>query len=88
MNNLDVVFKNYFPDEEDYDSLFHQFYEWLNDDEKNMMFAPIGDHSMWLDLCNNKALDITEVCEYWCSLKLNLLDGTEGFVINDKDIKL
>lgn len=79
LNSLIIVFQNYFPDEEDYDSLFHQFYEWLNDDDKNMIFVPI--HGRWMDLCNSQEVSIDEVCQYWCEhIKLDIHDG-EGFVI-------
>jgi len=82
LNSLDIVFKNYFPDEENYDSLFHQFYEWLNDDEKNMMFVPAaGNMGFYLDLCNTTTIDISAICEYWCEhIKLDIHNG-EGFVI-------
>lgn len=82
IKNLDIVFRNYFPNEDDYDSLFHEFYEWLNDDEKNMMFVPSVSNNTYLDLCNNEKIDVSEVCSYWCKhIKLDIHDG-EGFVIN------
>lgn len=78
---IDIIFRNYFPDEEDYDSLFHQFYEWLNDDEKNMMFIPARKEGYYYDLCNDETISLDNVCEYWVRhIKLDIHDG-EGFVI-------
>ncbi len=79
--NLDIVLKNEFPDEEDYDSLFYQFYEWLNDDEKNMIFIPARKDGYYYDLCNDETVTINTVCEYWCQhIKKGMHNG-EGFVI-------
>jgi len=65
MNSIDLVFQEEFPDQEDHDSLFHQFYEWLNDDDKNMMFMSSHDIGFYYDLCNDERVTIEYVCRFW-----------------------
>ena len=86
MKSIMTVLQNYFPKEDDYDKLFIEFYEWLNDEKRNMMFVVTNKPGIYLDLCNNKAIHVDEVAEYWCKhIKLDIHDG-EGFVINDNEI--
>lgn len=83
MNSIMLVLQNYFPKEDDYDKLFIEFYEWLNDEKRNMMFVPARKPGYYYDLCNEETVSVDNACEYWCKLKLNLHDGTEGFVIDN-----
>lgn len=77
--NIFVELQNYFPEEDDYDKLFHEFYEWLNESD---MFVPSNKIGIYLDLCNNEQIAIDQVCAWWCRhIKLNIHNG-EGFVIN------
>jgi len=81
-SNLDLVFKTWFPEETDYDRFFIEFYEWLNDDKKNMIFTPARKQGYYYDLCNEETVSLSNVAEYWCEhIKLNIHNG-EGFVIN------
>jgi hypothetical protein len=82
--NIDTVFKNHFREEEyDYDKLFHEFYEWLNYDEKNMMFVPSTKIGYYLNLCDNEETSIDNVCEYWVLHVKKGIHNGEGFVINN-----
>jgi hypothetical protein len=77
---LDIVFRNYFPDEKDYDKLLNKFYKWLNNEDENMIFVS-GKQGYFYDLCNNEKASLITAVEYWCKhIKLGIHDG-EGFVI-------
>jgi len=80
-NDIDLVLQNEFPNNNNHAELLSEFYAWLDDEEKNMVFAPIGDPCIWFDLCNNKRVDISEVLEYWCQHIKKGIHNEEGFVI-------
>ena len=88
--NIYIVLENEFPNEKEEDSyykLFQEFYDWLFDLDRNEIFVVSDRIGYFLDLCNDKAVTMDEVCEYWCQhIKKGIHNG-EGFVINENDIR-
>ena len=88
MKSILIELQNHFPEENDYNKLFFEFSKWLDDHDKNQIYVESAIPGIYLDLCNSSKVNIDQICDYWCQhIKKGIHNG-EGFVINDKDLKL
>jgi len=65
-NSIDLVLQNEFPDNNNHAELLNEFYAWLDNEEKNMIFVYSDKPGILLDLCNSEAISISSCLEYWC----------------------